>query len=97
MKLGHIAALALTGWYLMMPPAPETKPVPPLSGWVHLHDFNTKAQCEQQREEDKHPSMIWSGRWGSSTGEDVTPTEQELSVSVEERCIASDDPRLKEK
>ncbi len=49
MKLRHAAALALTGWYLIVPPAPEHKPVPPLYKWVRLHDFDTAAQREQCR------------------------------------------------
>jgi hypothetical protein len=92
MKLRHAAALALTGWYLIVPPAPNIEPVPPLYKWVRLHDFDTQAQRELQMLRDL-PARMNPG-WTSLSGKFDRPTEQSPAT---ERCIASDDPRLKPK
>ena len=80
MKLGHAAALALVGWYLMTPPALPYDPdkvdeSAPLSRWDVQTKVDSKVQCEVEK-----------ARW---TG---TPFGR-----VAKLCIASDDPRLKEK
>jgi hypothetical protein len=94
MKLRHAAALALTGWYLMIPPAPGTKSVPPLSKWVRLHEFVTAAQCEQAMEENQHPE---SGTlFISPSGKAYTPSDTDMEQPPM-KCVASDDPRLKPK
>jgi len=72
MKLRHAAALALVGWYLMMPPSTSSGRIQkdaPLSRWYIFTTFETKKECEKARQ--------------FSSG---------LSI-----CVASDDPRLKEK
>ena len=54
MKLGHAAALALVGWYLMMPPwAGDDKRLPydPLSNWILLDTFDSQFACQQMRKE----------------------------------------------
>jgi hypothetical protein len=46
----HAAALALVGWYLMMPPAlPDETPNPkaPLSQWDQVNEFDTAAACHK--------------------------------------------------
>ena len=78
MKLHHAAALALVGWYLMMPLPPiahNTRSInpdslfaAPLSRWSIIRTFPTQKECETYR--------------------DANPMEL---------CVASDDPRLKEK
>jgi hypothetical protein len=74
MKLRHVAALPLVGWYLMLPPLPHLSvpagrvgPELPLARWTIVGTFPTQKECDAHR----------SGRW--------------------QRCISSDDPRLKEK
>jgi hypothetical protein len=50
MKLRHAAALALVGWYLMIPPAlPNGQPNlgAPLSQWGQGGDFDTAAACHK--------------------------------------------------
>jgi hypothetical protein len=72
MKARHAAALALVGWYLMLPPVisdGRTRKDAPLSRWYIFSSFETKEECEQVRQAST-PSAI---------------------------CVASDDPRLKEK
>lgn len=72
MKLSHAAALALVGWYLMLPPVSSDGRIQkdaPLSDWYIFSSFDTKEACEKER--------------------------QVSGVSA--ICVASDDPRLKEK
>jgi hypothetical protein len=53
MKPRHAVALALVGWYLMMPPplyhhgGKET--VAPLSEWKVIDKFASKGECEEAR------------------------------------------------
>ena len=84
MKIGHAAALALVGWYLVTPPwqkgknAVEEKLDAPLSKWIQSHAFDSAAECEALREQ-------------------VIKAQKDAGISVTaERCVASDDPRLKE-
>jgi len=53
MKPYHVAALALVGWYLMMPPLiPDTRRVnrdAPLSQWKTAHKFPQNAGCESAK------------------------------------------------
>jgi hypothetical protein len=68
----HAAALALVGWYLMVPPVTSdgrTQKDAPLSRWYIASNFETKEECEQVRQ--------------ASSGSAI--------------CVASDDPRLKER
>jgi hypothetical protein len=46
----HAAALALVGWYLMMPfsmPDHEPNTSAPLSRWAHYSSFDSAKECEQ--------------------------------------------------
>jgi hypothetical protein len=81
MKPRHAAALALVGWYLMLPPAVPNDPdkvdsSAPLSQWEVMTTFDSQSQCaaEQTR-------MIGVGN----------------KLGRFSQCIASDDPRLKQK
>jgi hypothetical protein len=53
MKILHVAALALTGWYLVAPPPnarwklDSTGPFLPLAQWMQMQSFDTAAQCGQ--------------------------------------------------
>jgi len=50
MKLRHIAALALVGWYLMTPPS-QLGQMPnvdvPLSQWTQLDTYDTSTSCKK--------------------------------------------------
>jgi hypothetical protein len=94
MNLRHTAALALVGWYLMMPPVREPKHDEPYvddrasySEWAALIWFSDQAQCEQNRDDRiqviEHDSVKFPNI-------DVW-AEQLLELD----CIATDDPRLK--
>jgi len=98
MKLHFAAALALVGWYLIVPPVRvDSKGSPeeqsdrsgfvyetdaPLSKWFNEGNFDSAAACDQALSQFRHTPR--------ATAADQI---QELAA----RCIASDDPRLKEK
>ncbi len=93
MKLHHAAALALVGWYLMVPPALEehsnhriyTKAAP-LSAWQMISSFDTANECKQAIQDLVKP--LWS----------AINKEQHLSLDemrpIYAKCFASNDPRL---
>ena len=96
MNLRHAAALALVGWYLMIPPIIEKAGGyeadfnAPISRWSVNSPFDAASECravngqlvlEQKQRLDKAP--IHSLDWAVA---------QRLVTS---QCISSDDPRLK--
>ncbi len=89
-KPRHAAALALVGWYLMSPP-PKGSTVP-LAKWTYIGSFDTAVQCETRRGE--LADMYTNGK---PAPEGMTSQQAHDYVATEVRCVASDDPRLKEK
>jgi hypothetical protein len=88
----HTAALALVGWYLMVPPRVIRPQAPgqqtfdygaPLSRWVVSSAYDTAHECEGAR---------FLNRQGHRQNTD--PLKAEFDAA---QCIATDDPRLKEK
>ena len=53
MKPRHTAALALVGWYLLVPPlvnAPyKVDTEAPLTGWKVYQTFDTRDECDKSR------------------------------------------------
>jgi hypothetical protein len=93
MNLRHAAALALAGWYLMVPPTrghpAEILLHAPLSRWEVGEDHDTKAECENSlRESIKNMQHDANACEVGSCA--VTVVEY-----AHGRCMASDDPRLK--
>ena len=119
MNLRHAAALALVGWYLMVPPFSKTDqygnthadPSAPLSEWefynelrttvshdrAHALEFRTRDDCERKRKE------FYDGWFGTNSrpgGKDIVRWDSiaigaKTEVITYEKCISSDDPRLK--
>jgi len=85
MRFRHAAALALAGWFLMVP-------IPDIGGliakWDHYAAFESEAACEAQRLKVIDSNQADFELMGFSDQE----VKRALSRSV---CIASDDPRLK--
>jgi hypothetical protein len=82
MKPRHTAALALAGWYLMVPPMyghHEIDGDAPLSEWQIVESFDTAEKCSAYEVKLKIRN---SPRW----------RVKRVSLGA---CIASDDPRLK--
>jgi hypothetical protein len=89
MNLRNAAALALVGWFLIVPLRPND-PSEPVSHWYQSPEtFNTGDDCEHLREYDV-------GLFYGKPLHDPAIREHVLSLQ-RARCIASDDPRLKEK
>jgi len=103
MNLRHAATLALVGWYLMVPPAglifPETSPrvfMPKFDRtWRVKATFNSANDCAVARE--KHEADFALGvKSIMPKGYETHPTRSS-PIDDGALCIATDDPRLKEK
>jgi hypothetical protein len=102
MSLRHAAALAFVGWYLLIPPIiDEGKKAKidasvPLSQWGRVDRvYETESACAEARARlsaiaESHKN--WIGPSGSADAAD-----HRYVLLTSERCIATDDPRLKEK
>ena len=102
MNLRHAAALALVGWYLLMPPIlidgdkAKVDGSVPLSKWDRGDRvYETESACEETNARlraiaESHKN--WIGPSGSADAAD-----HRYVLLTSERCIATDDPRLKEK
>ncbi len=103
MKFHHAAALALVGWYLMVPPALDDPKRPkllidvnaPISEWSAQEPFDTAQECKQARDAGKQ-EFYRSDFWKKAK-ERTRIDSIKLLQKSEAACIASDDPRLKGK
>ena len=99
MRLRHAAALALAGWYLMLPPVSGIGVVrgdAPLSQWSIDGSYDSARDCANAKTQRRaHIEMPLPGE---KPGE---ITEQGMAVPRlvwdSALCIATDDPRLKGK
>jgi hypothetical protein len=100
MKRRHAAALALVGWYWMVPPTyiypihgnvldPNNRVVvnlnAPLTWWFNWGEYDSRSACEAKR--------------ANNIQEDTTlenGLEEFVEMDRHSLCVASDDPRLKE-
>jgi hypothetical protein len=81
MKLRHAAALALVGWYLMLPPAnPNGEPdeSTPMTRWTRVGDFKSSRECEGRKFRLHR------------LDEKTNPRQDEFILSA--ICVAPDDP-----
>lgn len=100
MKACHLAALLAVGWYLMIPPPKEAGNIyqtnqfetdfsAPLSQWAEFRLFDHPSQCESTREAYKRvPPRAFVIMLGGEA--------QARATMSAARCIATDDPRLKQ-
>ena len=113
-KTRHAAALALVGWYLMLPPTDGpglfgVNPDAPIARWEIQTGFDTARECEHEKGADlnyrlvvhskpelKHMADVMDG---NVPPKDKVESDlaQMFDREVFEKCVASDDPRLKEK
>ena len=93
MTLRRAAALALVGWYLMVPPI-ELSPrgerafnlYAPLSQWYRWDFYQTARDCwEVDRDLFLRSQSVLR----------IDPMDDAVNEYLEAPCIASDDPRLK--
>ena len=107
MTILHAAALALVGWYLMVPPDFTGRPhsidsAAPISRWTIVTSFNSadickKALTELQNKNGDPAKLDATGRLRRF--QKRQPADPELARARVDNaaCIATDDPRLKEK
>jgi hypothetical protein len=87
MKPRHAAALALVGWYVMCPP-------------LCTSDWGKETPCSSDGFNYDAPLSRWFKPSGSAEFKSLRKCEisaAENSSEVLCKCVASDDPRLKEK
>jgi hypothetical protein len=100
MKPRHAAALALVGWYLMVPPITSSWPVTydtsaPLSKWKQGGSFDTAKECNEEKEKTAM-LLLQSAQNPNGTAENKQKFMQSMSAMLYAlQCIATDDPRLK--
>ena len=89
-KLRHATALALVGWYLMVPPIVDGVAVinAPVSKWIVNTPFDSASEC------DKAQGILVLR--AKRDLEKVQRTDLAIAISfTQAQCIATDDPRLK--
>ena len=89
MKPRHVAALALVGWYLMVPPVESGGRVnfeAPLSQWHRWGSYDTARECSVDESD-----LIDRGK----RVREEHPQNEMTDMFTQAQCIASDDPRLK--
>jgi len=87
MKLRHAAALALVGFYLMIPPEGQNQA--PLQQWKAVRSFDTAQACEDASSKAR---MVF----GQLIKEfKTTPGARPEDFNAQ--CVSTDDPRLKAK
>ena len=100
----HLAALALVGWYLMMPP--DSAKIPhdvdadtPISRWIVVTTLPLRDSCEKALADiqNKQQDPVSSTKRASSSGcRKMTPALGKARA-INAGCVASDDFRLKDK
>jgi hypothetical protein len=104
MKLRHAAALALVGWYhrcsvgiLPIHETPRPDLNAPLESWLVADVFDTAAQCKAAladvREMSRNPDIR---KLTAKQLAEIQESKKELGASSD-RCVASEDVRLKGK
>jgi hypothetical protein len=96
MKLCHAAALALVGWYLLAPPnvwvgkEDRVDETAPLDSWIQLGSYDTAVRCQQAL--DQINAKVYAAYEKDKRARH--PFQWRLGVDA--KCVATDDPRLKE-
>jgi len=86
MKICHLAAFVLLGWYLMVPPplSHSRDRIVPLSQWTRAHVLQSEESCEMK------------GTALSKLDPALGPYRRFLPEQFyDAQCVAADDPRLK--
>jgi len=98
----HAAALALVGWYLMIPPLAQhtlkSQTDLPISQWEQRQAFDSAQECETSK-----AALIRTYEDNATKNERTNDDrmknldERLIEHAVDGLCIATDDPRLKGK
>ncbi len=96
----HAAALALIGWYLIMPPQISTTTNvdahAPLGTWETWSSYDSAAECEAQLERLKAGAAKRAENHVRRSDPNLNFGQKLMDNQIiyGARCIASDDPRL---
>ena len=102
----YAAALALVGWYLLLPPVESNGRVDvkaPLDEWAKIGLYDSAQGCRHElylsrtprrTEEEWRSSVEAARKSGDAPTLERIETRRRLSESV---CVEDDDPRLKSK
>jgi hypothetical protein len=100
-NLRHATALALVGWYLMVPPLSDTgiDAQVPMAQWNISGSYDTASDCEasKNRMDDmlRDPTQVARIKAEAlKEGKDWDP-HRAIARSEASKCVATDDPRLK--
>ena len=90
MNLRHAAALALVGWYLMIPPIihDSVQSGAPLSSWHIFGSYDKATECRT----DNVDKLNF---WISNSAKGLPGRDRTLGALQYAVCVATDDPRLK--
>jgi hypothetical protein len=85
MKLRHAAALALVGWYLMVPPLASSQGLAvnlhaPLWKWISIGNYDSADACSKQLEFERELAQ--------------NPDYKIAAIFANGQYVTSDDPRL---
>ncbi len=95
MKFHHAAALALVGWYLMIPPwsgPGRFDDKAPMRDWRQVGTYDSASECERDRNETADALLK-----NKDKGPDPETNNYNGTLYSSGRCVSTDDPRLKEK
>ena len=93
MKPRHAAALALVGWYLMVPPMAgnHTDTSAPLGIWRVTGSYDAAIDCRKVLEDSTRDAIK------ALQDPHLLPFTRQASLQfLDGACVATDDPRLKE-
>jgi len=102
LKSRHLAALALVGWYLMMPP--DSAKVPhdvdtgvPLAHWIVVSTYDTEENCEGALTgiQNSQTDPITLDKTGKLKRLDKHDDALGKARALNAACVESDDIRLK--
>jgi hypothetical protein len=98
----HLAALALVGWYLMMPPDSariphEVDPEAPLARWITVTSYDAEDSCEKALADiqNSFADPVTLDKTGKLKHLDRNDAALGKARAVNAACVASDDWRLK--
>jgi hypothetical protein len=109
MKPCNIAALALVGWYLIVPPLDQFTPSQfwpnveaPVKSWIIVRSYDTAFECTNahKMQKNKLEQKYGGGDVAGKLVERGKRAEKNLEYAVDAgewvgQCIATDDPRVK--
>ena len=92
-KAQHILALALVGWYLMIPPPKQigssfqTNFKAPIEKWAQIRRFKQKSECEATR-------AAYAKNPPGGVTDMLSSKQEERALWNAAQCVSTNDPRI---